>query len=54
MRTKIETTLYMGIFDPSEEDKREEKKPRHWQDFIVVFVVLGMVLIYLLLEWLVF
>lgn len=44
----------MGILDPSEEDQREEKKPRHFQDFIVVYVVLGMVLIYFLLEWLVF
>ncbi|MEM0999131.1 MAG: hypothetical protein AAGN35_18900 [Bacteroidota bacterium] len=43
----------MGLFDPSKEDHNEHKKPRHWQDFIVVFVVLGMVLIYLLLEWLV-
>lgn len=29
---------------------REEKKPRFLQDFAVVFVVLGMALIYLLLE----
>ena len=45
---------FMGLFDPSKEDLNEDKKPRHWQDFIVVFVVLGMVVIYLVLEWLVF
>lgn len=40
----------MGLLDPSDEDMREEKKPRFLQDFAVVFVVLGMALIYLLLE----
>ena len=44
----------MGIFDPSDEDQREEKKPRHLQDFIVVYIVVGMLALYLLLEWLVF
>ncbi|MEM7035517.1 MAG: hypothetical protein AAF570_00980 [Bacteroidota bacterium] len=40
----------MSLLDPSEEDKRVEKKPRFLQDFAVVFVVLGMLLIYVLLE----
>lgn len=45
---------YMGLFDPTDEDNRTDKKPRHWQDFIVVFVVVGMLFLYILLEWLVF
>lgn len=40
----------MGIFDPSKEDNREEKKPRFLQDLAVVFVVLGLALVYLILE----
>lgn len=40
----------MGLLDPSEEDQREEKKPRFLQDFAVLIVVGLAVLIYLLLE----
>jgi hypothetical protein len=44
----------MGLMDPSEEDQNEERKPRHLQDFAVVFVFLAAGLVYLILEWLVF
>lgn len=40
--------------DPSDDDQRQEKKPRFLQDFAVVFIFLGAALIYLILEWLVF
>lgn len=40
----------MGLFDPSKEDLREEKKPRFRQDLVTVVVILGMLLVYLLLE----
>jgi|GEM_PF-2952487 hypothetical protein len=44
----------MGLWDPSKEDEREEKKPRFLQDIAVALVVLGLFLIYLVLEIFVF
>jgi hypothetical protein len=44
----------MGLLDPSEDDLKEDRKPRFLQDFAVVFVVLGMFLVYLILELFVF
>jgi hypothetical protein len=46
--------LGMGWLDPSDEDLKEDRKPRFLQDFAVVFIVAGMFLIYLILELLVF
>jgi hypothetical protein len=40
----------MGLMDPSEDDMKEDRKPRFLQDFAVVFIVVGMFLIYLILE----
>lgn len=40
----------MGLLDPSDEDRREEKKPRFRQDLITTAVIVGMLLIYLILE----
>lgn len=44
----------MGLLDPSEDDRNQEKKPRFLQDFAVVIVFVAAILVYLLLEWLVF
>jgi hypothetical protein len=46
--------LGMGWLDPSDEDLKEDRKPRFLQDFAVVFIVVGMFLIYLILELFVF
>lgn len=43
----------MALLDPSDEDKNPNKKPRFRQDLAVVFIFVGMFIIYLLLEWLV-
>lgn len=40
----------MGLLDPSDEDLKEEKKPRFRQDLVTAAVILGMLLIYLILE----
>jgi hypothetical protein len=44
----------MGLLDPSKEDKSEERKPRFLQDLAVVFVVVGLLLVYVILEIFVF
>lgn len=43
----------MSLLDPSDEDKNPQKKPRFRQDIAVVVVFAVMVLVYFLLEWLV-
>jgi len=42
----------MGLFDPSESDNEDKKKPRFRQDLMVLYIVLGGVILYLLIEWL--
>lgn len=44
----------MGLFDPSKEDLREDRKPRFLQDISVVLVVVGLLLVYAILEIFVF
>ncbi len=44
----------MSLLEPSEDDKKKEKKPRFLQDLAVVFIFLGAILIYFILDWLVF
>ena len=43
----------MSLLDPSQEDQNPQKKPRFRQDIAVVVVFVVMLLVYLLLEWLV-
>lgn len=40
----------MGLLDPSKEDQSEERKPRFLQDISVVLVVVGLLLVYAILE----
>lgn len=44
----------MSLLDPSEDDEKDEKKPRFLQDFAVVIIFLAAILIYFILDWLVF
>jgi hypothetical protein len=44
----------MSLLDPSEKDQEHEKKPRFLQDFAVVFIFVAAILIYFILDWLVF
>ncbi|MFM2375357.1 MAG: hypothetical protein RLZZ165_454 [Bacteroidota bacterium] len=44
----------MGLMDPSEDDQRDEKKPRFAQEFAYIIVFVAAAAIYGLLEWLVF